>query len=66
MCKGSKHQGEITGGGRQCCCVALVFVSSITPQNTADVDRFLELGTSIDRYQNRCRHSVYMLVPKNW
>ena len=60
MCKGSKHQGEITGGGRQCCCVALVFVSSITPQNTTDVDRFLELGTSLS--QNRCRHGGYMLT----
>ena len=60
MCKVSNHQGEITDGGRQCCCVALVFVSSITPKNTADVDRFLELGTS--PYQNRCRTSL----PKNW
>ena len=45
---------------RQCCGVALVFVSSITPQNTADVDLFLELGTSL--YQNRCRHGGYMLT----
>ena len=31
-----------------------------TPQNTTDVDRFLELGTSLS--QNPCRHGGYMYM----
>ena len=38
----------------------MVFVSSITPLNTSDVDHFLELGTSL--HQHRCRHDGYMLT----
>ena len=60
LCKGTKHQGDLDGGGRQCVCVALCFMANTTPQTSSDVDHILQLGT--DLYHSVCFHNNYMLV----
>lgn len=61
LCKGNKHQGDIDEGGRQCCCIALVFLSSPdNPKSPKDVDDILEMGTSV--YRSVCTHDGFMFV----
>lgn len=60
LCKGTKHQGQLDDGGRQCVCVALCFLALPTPKTASDVDINLQLGT--DLYHSVCLHGGYMLV----
>jgi len=61
VCKGSIHQGDIESGGRQCTCIALVFLTSnIIPKLECEIDNFLQKGTSL--YHILCSHGGFMLV----
>ncbi|CAG2254819.1 unnamed protein product [Mytilus edulis] len=62
VCKGSLHQGEIESGGRQCTCIALVFLTlNDIPKSVQEVDNILHKGTTT--YQSLARDdNVYFLI----
>ncbi|CAG2214649.1 unnamed protein product [Mytilus edulis] len=52
----------LVDGGRQCVCVSLCFMASVThePSTPSDVDHILQLGT--DLYHSISTHRGYMLI----
>ncbi|CAC5396465.1 unnamed protein product [Mytilus coruscus] len=62
VCNGSLHQGEIESGGRQCTCIALVFLTlNDIPKSVQEVDNTLHKGTTT--YQSLARNdNVYLLI----
>lgn len=61
LCRGSVHQGDLHGGGKQCTCISLSFlVSSSIPKSTRELDDLLETGTTL--YHTICKHGGYLLL----
>ena len=61
VCKGSKHQGNYSNGGRQCVCIGLVFLTlSDIPLSTDDVDHILDVGTIL--YSEVNINGIYLMT----
>lgn len=45
FCRGTLHQGQIEGGGKQCVCISGCFLAALRiPQTSTEYDNFLKLG----------------------